>query len=281
MPAAANAPVGIFDSGLGGLSVLRHIHAALPLENLAYFADSAFAPYGDKPASAVVERTLAIAGFLKAQKCKALVIACNTATAAAVTAVRERYPLLPVIGVEPGLKPAAVRSASRVVGVLATARTLASARFQALEAQLAADTCVRFVTQACSGLADQVEKGELRSPATAALVRRYVEPLLSAGADTLVLGCTHYPFLLPLIEASAARTAGGKVQIIDTGDAVARQLQRVLVARGLLRAADAGPGAIQGWTTGSAGTLATDMVTLLNIKAPVSMLAASPDYICK
>lgn len=277
MPAAADAPVGIFDSGLGGLSVLRHIHATLPLENLAYFADSAFAPYGGKPEAAVVERTLAIAGFLAAQQCKALVIACNTATAAAVGAVRERYPRLPVVGVEPGLKPAALCSASRVVGVLATERTLASARFQALEAQLGAATGVRFVTQACSGLADQVEKGELRSPATAALVRRYVEPLVSQGADTLVLGCTHYPFLLPLIEASATNAAGRHVQIIDTGGAVARQLQRVLSERMLLRAADADPGAIQGWTSGSASTLAAALLKLLKISATVTAMAASPD----
>jgi glutamate racemase len=277
MPAAANAPVGIFDSGLGGLSVLRHILAQLPREDLLYFADSAFAPYGGKPEAAVIERTLAIAGFLAAQHCKALVVACNTATAAAVLAVRERYPQLPVVGVEPGLKPATLCSASRIVGVMATERTLASARFQALEARLCASTGVRFVAQACSGLADQVEKGELRSPATAALVQRYVEPLIRQGADTLVLGCTHYPFLLPLIEASAQRAGGRKVNVIDTGEAVARQLRRVLDERSLLRVTDAAPGAIQGWTTGSAGTLSSALKKLLKINAPVSALAESLD----
>ena len=168
MPAAATAPVGIFDSGLGGLSVLRHVRAQLPQETLIYFADSAFAPYGGKPEALVIARTLAVADFLVAQGIKALVVACNTATAAAITAVRERYPDLPVVGVEPGLKPAALCSVSRVVGVLATERTLASARFQALEMQLSAATGVRFLPQPCVGLADQVEKGELRSPATAA-----------------------------------------------------------------------------------------------------------------
>jgi len=277
MPAAVNAPVGIFDSGLGGLSVLRHIRAQLPREDLHYFADSAFAPYGGKPEAAVIERTLAIAGFLAAQHCKALVVACNTATAAAVLAVRERYSQLPVVGVEPGLKPATLCSASRVVGVMATERTLASARFQALEARLCASTGVRFVAQACSGLADQVEKGELRSPATAALVQRYVEPLIRQGADTLVLGCTHYPFLLPLIEASAQGAGGRKVNVIDTGEAVARQLQRVLDERSLLRVTEAAPGAIQGWTTGSAGTLSSALKKLLKINAPVSALAESLD----
>jgi glutamate racemase len=277
MPAAANAPVGIFDSGLGGLSVLRHIRARQPLENLVYFADSAFAPYGGKPEAVVLERALAIAGFLAAQQCKALVVACNTATAAAVTALRARYPLLPVVGVEPGLKPATLCTVSRVVGVLATERTLASARFQALEARLSADSGVRFVAQACSGLAEQVEKGELRSPATAALVRRYVEPLISQGADTLVLGCTHYPFLLPSIEQAARQAGGLNVNVIDTGDAVARQLQRVLTERGLLRGAASGTATIHGWTTGSASTLQNALVKLLQIKAPVAAIAESRD----
>lgn len=277
MPAAADAPVGIFDSGLGGLSVLRHVRALLPSERLIYFADSAYAPYGDRTEAAVIERTLAIAGFLVAQQCKALVLACNTATAAAVGAVRERYPSLPVIGVEPGLKPATLCSASRVVGVLATVRTLASARFQALEARLAAATGVRFVSQACNGLADQVEKGELHSPATAALVRRYVEPLIRQGADTLVLGCTHYPFLLPLIDDAARRAGGQRVQIIDTGEAVARQLRSVLGERAILCAADAAPNPVHGWTTGSAGTLEAALIRLLKISAPVSALAESRD----
>jgi glutamate racemase len=269
MPAAAHAPVGIFDSGLGGLSVLRHVHALLPRENLAYFADSAFAPYGGRPEAAVVERTLAVAGLLVAEGCKALVVACNTATAAAVVAVRERYPQLGVVGVEPGLKPATLRTASRIVGVLATERTLASARFQALEARLSAGTGVCFLAQPCSGLADQVEKGELRSPATAALVRRYVEPLIRDGADTLVLGCTHYPFLLPLIEETARRAAGCDVTVIDTGAAVAGQLQRVLAERGLLRPADACPASLSAWTTGCASTLAGAFLHLLQLTVPV------------
>jgi glutamate racemase len=277
MPAAANAPVGIFDSGLGGLSVLRPIRALLPLENLAYFADSAFAPYGGRCEAAVVERTLAVAGLLAAQGCKALVVACNTATAAAVTALRERYPQLSVVGVEPGLKPATLCSTSRIVGVLATERTLASARFRALEARLSAATGVRFLAQACSGLADQVEKGELHSSATAALVRRYVEPLIHEGADTLVLGCTHYPFLLPLIEESARRAAGGDVTVIDTGAAVAGQLQRVLAGRHMLRASDASPASLSAWTTGSASALARAFINLLQLNVPVIAVGESRD----
>lgn len=276
MPAAANAPVGIFDSGLGGLSVLRHVRMQLPRETLLYVADSAFAPYGGRPEAEVVARTLAIAGFLVAQGIKALVIACNTATAAAIAAVRERYPELPVVGVEPGLKPATLCSVSRVVGVLATERTLASARFQALEAQLSAATGVRFLPQSCSGLADQVEKGELRSAATAALVGRYVEPLIRQGADTLVLGCTHYPFLSPLIKAAARRAGAPGVMLIDTGEAVARQLQRVLTERALLAVPAAATAPISGVTTGSPGTLGTACLKLLGIKVPVAAVAERP-----
>lgn len=277
MPAAATAPVGIFDSGLGGLSVLRHVRAQLPQETLIYFADSAFAPYGGKPEALVIARTLAVADFLVAQGIKALVVACNTATAVAITAVRERYPDLPVVGVEPGLKPAALCSVGRVVGVLATERTLASARFQALETQLSAATGVRFLPQPCVGLADQVENGELRSPATAALVRRYVEPLVRQGADTLVLGCTHYPFLAPLIEEAARRAGARAVTIIDTGEAVARQLQRVLAVRKLLCPAHAPAALVSGWTTGSASALAAACMKLLKIKVPVASIAESPD----
>ena len=217
-----------------------------------------------------------MAGFLVSQDVKALVIACNTATAAAITAVRERYPDLPVVGVEPGLKPAALRSLSRVVGVLATERTLASSRFQALESQLSAATGVRFLPQACSGLADQVERGELRSPATAALLSRYVAPLISQGADTLVLGCTHYPFLLPLIEQAARHAGARELVIIDTGEAVARQLQRVLAERGLLCDEHAGLATVSGWTTGSASALALACLKLLKTKMPVATIAESP-----
>ena len=276
MPAAANAPVGIFDSGLGGLSVLRHVRMQLPHETLLYVADSAFAPYGGRPEAEVVARTLAIAAFLVAQGMKALVIACNTATAAAITAVRERYPELPVVGVEPGLKPAAMCSVSRVVGVLATERTIASARFQALEAQLSAATGVRFLSQACSGLADQVEKGELRSAATAALIARYVEPLIREGADTLVLGCTHYPFLSPLIEAAARRAGASRVKLIDTGEAVARQLQRVLTERALIATSPTAATPITGMTTGSARTLAVACTKLLGMTVPVAAISQTP-----
>ena len=154
--------------------------------------------------------------------------------------------------------------------MLATERTLASRSFRALEARLSAATGVRFLAQACTGLADQVEKGELRSPATAALVRRYVEPLICEGADTLVLGCTHYPFLLPLIEETARCAAGRDITVVDTGAAVARQLQRVLTERGMLRVADACSASISAWTTRSATDLSRAFTNLLQLNVVVT-----------
>ena len=277
MPTAVHAPVGIFDSGLGGLSVLRHVRRLLPHEALVYAADSAFAPYGGKDEAAVRARTVAMADFLAAQGIKALVIACNTATAGAIVEIRKRYPALPVVGVEPGLKPAALQTRSGTVGVLATERTLASRRFMALEAQVGESSGVRFIGQPCPGLADQVEQGALRSPATMALVRRFVGPLIAAGADTLVLGCTHYPFLITQVESAARQAGATRLVIIDTGDAVARQLAKVLAEHGLLCPPSLTPAAIAAWTTGSASSLGTAMRKLLHLTVPAKRIAERPD----
>jgi glutamate racemase len=267
----AQAPIGVFDSGLGGLSVLRHIRSALPREHLLYFADSGFAPYGGRPESEIVARSLAIAEFLMQHHAKALVVACNTATAAAIKALRERYPAVPVVGVEPGLKPAAALTRSGTVGVLATKFTLSSEKFKLLREQITAATNVQFLPQPCIGLVDQVEKGELQSAETATLVRRYVEPLLEQGADTLVLGCTHYPFVLPLIERVAQRDVTHPVAIVDTGEPIARQLVRLLTERGLLNAVD--EGSVTGFTTGSETALAGAFSSLLGMQPPVARIA--------
>jgi glutamate racemase len=269
----ASSPIGVFDSGIGGLSVLRHIQASLPREQLLYFADSGYAPYGDRTEEEIVARSLAIAEFLMRYGAKALVVACNTATAAAIKALRERYPALPLVGVEPGLKPAAALTKSGTVGVLATQRTLSSAKFQLLREQISAATNVKFLPQPCVGLADQIEKGELHCAATALLVRRYVDPLLEQGADTLVLGCTHYPFVLPLIEEVINRITTRPVAIIDTGDPVARQLARLLEQRGLLRESD-GEGSLAVFTTGSQTALSAAFSNLLKLRPKVTQIAA-------
>jgi glutamate racemase len=263
--------IGVFDSGIGGLSVLRHIHASLPQSQLLYFADSAYAPYGDRSEAEIVARSLAIAEFLMQQSVKALVVACNTATAAAIRALRERYPSLPLVGVEPGLKPAAALTKSGTVGVLATQRTLASAKFAALREQIAAATGVRFLPQPCVGLADQIEKGELHSAATALLLRRYVAPLLEQGADTVVLGCTHYPFVQPLLEEVIAGITARPVAIVDTGVPVARQLLRLVgdpVSQGTSL------GSMTGFTTGSETALSAAFDRLLGLQTPVISIQA-------
>lgn len=266
------APIGVFDSGIGGLSVLRHIRTQLPHENLLYFADSGFAPYGDKSEQEIIDRSFAITEFLHQHHIKALAIPCNTATAAAVRLLRERYPSLPIVGVEPGLKPAANLTKSGMIGVLATAGTLASAKFQALREQVASTTGVVILAQACSGLADQVEKGELNSLATAALVRRYVKPLIDQGADTLVLGCTHYPFVQDVIAGIAASEGKAVANIVDTGEAVARQLARLLVLHDLLRRGGQA-GRVQAFTTGSASTLSGAFSRLLDLHPEVVRVA--------
>ncbi len=266
---AADAPIGIFDSGIGGLSVLRHVHALLPAEELLYFADSGFAPYGAKPESVIVERALAIAAFLLKLRIKVIVVACNTATAAAIAALRTHYPQLQVVGVEPGLKPAAALTRSGKVGVLATAGTLSSDKFLKLRQQVSEQAQVEFLLQACNGLADQIEKGETASPETARLVQRYVAPLVAQQADTLVLGCTHYPF----VEALVREAAGKGVTLVDTGDAVARQLERVLRQQGLL--CTAGDGKVSAYTSGSRSALMTAFSRLLGLQPTVEAVAAA------
>src|SRR5690606_31661934 len=268
-----DAPIGVFDSGIGGLSVLRHIRTQLPHENLFYFADSGFAPYGDKSEQDIINRSFAITEFLRQHHIKALAIPCNTATAAAIRLLRERYPSLPIVGVEPGLKPAASLTRSGTVGVLATAGTLASAKFRTLREQVVSATGIVILAQACSGLADQVEKGELNSLTTAALVQRYVKPLVEQGADTLVLGCTHYPFVQELITEIAIRESGRAVNIVDTGEAVARHLARLLAQHDLLKTGSEA-GTVRAFTTGSTSTLAGAFSKLLDLHPDVTRIAS-------
>lgn len=220
-----DAPVGVFDSGVGGLSVLREIHTLLPAESLLYVADSGHVPYGEKSAEFISQRCRHIAAFLLERGAKALVLACNTATVAGVAELRELYPQLPIVGMEPAVKPAAAATRSGVVGVLATTGTLRSAKFAALLDRFASD--VRVITQPCPGLVERIEAGELDGPATRALLQGYVAPLLAEGCDTLILGCTHYPFIKPLLRTLVPDS----ISLIDTGAAVARQLQRLLDER--------------------------------------------------
>nr|WP_246237763.1 glutamate racemase [Caldichromatium japonicum] len=223
----ADAPIGVFDSGVGGLTVLREIRRLLPAEDLLYVADSAYAPYGDKPSAVIAARALAITEFLLGQGAKAIVVACNTATGAAVQLLRAHYPI-PVIAMEPAIKPAVERTRSGVIGVLATRRTLESPNLAQLVERFAGQS--KILLQPCPGLVERIESGDLDGPATCALLEDYLEPLLAHCADTLVLGCTHYPLLRPVIQA----LAGPQILILDSGAAVARQVQRRLSESGIL-----------------------------------------------
>ena len=229
----AAGAIGVFDSGVGGISVLRDIRALLPAEDLLYVADSGNCPYGNRPDSFIRERSVRISAWLIDQGVKAIVVACNTATAAAATTLRATFDL-PVIAMEPAIKPAAAATRSGVIGVLATANTARSKRLMSLIESFGRGVTV--LTQPCPGLAEQVEAGDLYGPDTRGLLDRYLTPLLESGADTLVLGCTHYPFLRPLLRDMA----GDDVAIIDSGMAVARRTRQVLDDQGLLRAEGTG-----------------------------------------
>ena len=250
----SEAPIGVFDSGVGGLSVLKEIHALLPNESLLYVADCGHIPYGEKSPEFIRQRCAVMADFFQQQGAKALVLACNTATVAAVADLRQRYPTWPMVGMEPAVKPAAAATRSGVVGVLATTGTLQSAKFAALLDRFASD--VRVITQPCPGLVELIETGDLNSPALRRLLQGYVEPLLSAGCDTIILGCTHYPFLKPLL----AQMLPPSIILIDTGAAVARQLQRLLGERDLLACTDPEPA--QFWTSGDVDHLRNILPTL-------------------
>lgn len=236
----ANGPIGVFDSGVGGVSVLKHIRAAMPNENLIYVADSKFAPYGNKTPEFIRERADAIARFFIEKGAKALVVACNTATAAAAEYLRNQY-ALPIIAMEPAVKPAAQATKTGVIGVLATSGTLKSAQFAALLEHYGQQ--VQVVTQACHGLVECIERGDLTGAETKGLLSRYIQPLLEARADTIVLGCTHYPFVRPLIE----KMVGPDVALVDTGAAVARHLKNRLEALQLC-ASQRTEGSVEFWS---------------------------------
>jgi glutamate racemase len=245
-----HAPIGVFDSGVGGLSILQALQRELPHEHFVYMADGAHAPYGERDAAFVQSRSQAIWHTLRdAHHVKALVVACNTATALAIQQLRTDHPEVAFFGVEPAVKPAAAISQTRRVGVMATPATLRSEKFDQLLQSL--DTPTEFVLQACEGLADAIEQQcQGADDATVrALCEKYIHAMGVFGThtgqiDTLVLGCTHYPFALPILRT----LVGDQVTILETGEPVARQVKKVLDERGLL--ANTAQGGIQLLATG-------------------------------
>lgn len=214
--------IGVFDSGIGGLTVLRHIRQQLPGHDYCFIADSAFTPYGEKTREQVIQRSISLCRTLLDRGAKILVVACNTATALAVERLRQEFSL-PIVAMEPAVKPAVQQSSCKRTGVIATTMTLSSERYSKLIERFASDGQV--YETACPGLVEQVENMQISHPQTERLLQQYLNPLLERDIDTLVLGCTHYPFLSREIR----RITGPTVEIIDTGEAVALELKRQVV----------------------------------------------------
>jgi len=256
--------IGIFDSGVGGLSVWREVTRQLPREDVLYLADQAHVPYGHRSLAKVREFSEGITRFLLGQGAKVIVVACNTASAAALHYLRRAFPSVPFVGMEPAVKPAIERTRSGVVGVIATQSTFQGELFASLVERCAGD--VRVLTQVCPGLVEAVEAGALDTLATEALLRECLVPLVEAGVDQLVLGCTHYPFLRPAIE----RVVGASITVIDPAPAVARQTGRVLARRGSKAGPSTGSGHGRGrvghhvfYTSGNVATFTTMIERLL------------------
>jgi glutamate racemase len=257
--------IGVFDSGLGGLSVLRALRQYLPLADMLYVADSGHAPYGEKDTGDIIARSEYITDFLLAQGAQAIVIACNTATAAAAQHLRTRWPDVPIVGVEPGVKPAVAHSPSGRIGVLATPGTLASPKFQQLVERHGRNA--EITLQACPGLAKEIESGELDTPRLRDLVTQFARPLQEAHSDTIVLGCTHYPFVRPLFE----QVLGPEVRIIDTSDAVARHVAHLVTELPACTPQSAG-GDIRFWSSGNPTLLSQIVQRWFHLKTEVQAL---------
>lgn len=226
-----NHPIGVFDSGVGGTSVWKEITNLLPAERTLYLADSKNMPYGEKSKEEIIDLSVKNTEFLLAHDCKLIVIACNTATTNAIAYLRAHYDV-PFIGIEPAIKPAALHTKTKTVGVLATRGTLASQLFCTTSKRFAKDSTI--LVQEGDGLVERIEAGETQSEQTRNLLKKYITPMLEQGIDYLVLGCTHYPYLMPMLRELLPET----VTIIDSGEAVARQTKAVLTKNGLLAASN-------------------------------------------
>ena len=263
---ASENPIGVFDSGVGGLTILRAVRQALPCEHLVYVADAAYVPYGQKSPEQIRHRAMTMGAFLVQQGAKAIVVACNTATAAAIDVLRARLPV-PVIGVEPAVKPAVAATRSGVIGVLATPATLASERYRSLIERFAGG--LHVMARPCAGLAEHIERGDLDGESTEQLLRSFVEPLLAEGADVIVLGCTHYPLVAHIVQ----RIAGPGVAVIENGTAVAREVSRQLMLRESARASESGGEMF--WSSGPATRIAP---LLMELWAPHARLQRLPEF---
>jgi len=258
--------IGIFDSGVGGLSVWQEIARQLPHHDTLYVADQAHVPYGSRPLAEVRDFALAITRFLLEQDCRVIVLACNTASAAALHHLRKNFPHTPFVGMEPAVKPAARNSRSGVIGVIATPATFQGKLFASLVERFGQD--VQTMAQICPGLVEAVESGAVASDHVEGLLHVYLQPLLEAGVDQLVLGCTHYPFLQPLIQ----RIAGPGVEVVNPAPALARQVGRVLARQQVAPSKMPEP-THRFFTTGTPTAFASTIGQQIGIREEVGTLA--------
>ncbi len=256
-------PIGIFDSGVGGLSVLRSIRKQMPFESILYFADQIHVPYGPRPLQEVRAFSREITQYLLERGAKLIVVACNAASAASLVSLREDYPEVPFVGMEPAVKPAAENTRSGRVGVLATPATFQGALYASVVERFASN--VTLLQDTCPGLVMQIERGDLDSSATRAILERAIRPMLEQGIDTIVLGCTHYPFVIPLVE----EIAGPDVRVIDPAPAVARQVEHLLQSR-QMTSLDSSSTTMEFFTSGDPAALAGLLPRLLGESSDVT-----------
>ena len=270
MVISSSSPIGVFDSGVGGLSVLRMIRVQMPPEDVTYFGDQGHVPYGPRPMEQIQSFSEGITNFLLNKGSKVIVVACNTASAAALKFLRERFPDVPFVGMEPAVKPAAETTQTGKVGVLATPATFQGALYSSVVERFG--NGVELFQHTCPGLVGQIEKGDLDTQATRSILEDALHPMLEKNIDTVVLGCTHYPFVIPLIQ----QIVGDRVRVIDPAPAVARQVKRVLVSRGLLNNAERG-GRVEYYTSGDAVEMQPMLPRLLGEEGKVQSVVWKND----
>jgi len=243
----SDGAIGIFDSGVGGISVAREIRALLPNEDLLYVGDQANVPYGPRPAQQIIEFSSGITRFLLEQNAKIIVVACNTASGAALSALRANFPNVPFIGMEPAIKPASEKTRSGVIGVLATPNTFAGESYHRTLERFAGDKQV--IEDPCVGLVERIEAGELDQGSAREILTNALRPMIAAGVDSVVMGCTHYPFVMPLIR----EIVGEKVELINPAPAIARQTQAVLAREGMIHGSMGRMTQVELFTSGNVG----------------------------
>jgi glutamate racemase len=269
MPAFLN-PIGVFDSGIGGLSVLRAMRGLMPEENVLYFGDQGHVPYGPRTMQQIQSFSEGITKFLLDRDSKLIVVACNTASAAALTYLRELFPTVSFVGMEPAVKPAAEMTKTGRVGVLATPATFQGALYTSVVERFAAD--VELYQHTCPGLVSQIEKGDLASSVTRAILEDALYPMLEKNIDTVVLGCTHYPFVIPLIE----QIVGEKVRVIDPAPSVAKQVKRLLAAQGTKNQSQT-PVSMRFFTSGKSSEMKSMLPILLGESGTVESVSWKND----